>query len=315
MRSRDSSVVLVGDNPFHGISHLSQERARTRSKAANSSKEATKVVRTSLENGADGFMFSVSDLTLSILETMKEQKKPDSVELYAIVPYAFEYVRIATQTGTPGLVKRFAKQIAVSGNIKAIMTGLKAVLTMEPESLLDVYLAYELSRIKSSAGKHAKLVSLLLHEVVTDMALGLGFDWLFESYVDRLLRLGITPGFNTRNFPYLMHKLEAWGIDTRKILVATPFNKAGFQMNPSREECERALECLSSPIVLAISVLAAGYLKPSTAVEYIADLHGLKGVVIGVSTEQQAIDTFRLFKSRLKEPSTRYDFLERAPTV
>jgi len=301
MRSRDSSVVLVGDNPFHGISHLSQERARTRSKAANSSREATKVVRTSLENGADGFMFSVSDLTLSILETMKEQKRFDSVELYAIVPYAFEYVRVATQTGTPGLVKRLAKQIAVSGNIKAIMTGLKAVLTVEPESLLDVYLAYELSRIKSSAGKHAKLVSLLLHEVVTDMALGLGFDWLFESYVDRLLRLGITPGFNTRNFPYLVHKLEAWGIDARKILVATPFNKAGFQMNPSKEECEKTLSSLTSPIVLAISVLAAGYLKPLEALDYIAGLRNLKGVVAGVSTEQQARELFQLFKTRLHD--------------
>lgn len=300
MNSKDSKVVLVGDNPFHGISHLSQERARSRSHTVTSSKEAAKVVRTSLENGADGFMFSVSDLTLSILETMREQKRSDSVELYAIVPYAFEYVRIATQAGTPGLVKRFAKQIAVSGNIKAIMKGLKAVLMMEPESLLNVYLTYELSRIKSSAGKHAKLVSLLLHEVITDMALGLSLDWLFESYVDQMVKLRITPGFNTRNFPYLVNKFEEWGIDTRKILVATTFNKVGFQMNPSKEECERTLECLSSPIVLAISVLAAGYLKPPTAFDYIADLRGLKGVVIGASTEQQAIDTFRLFNSRLR---------------
>jgi hypothetical protein len=71
-------------------------------------------------------------------------------------------------------------------------------------------------------------------------------------------------------------------------------------MNPSREECERTLSNLSSPVVLAISVLAGGYFKPSVAVDYIAGLDNLKGVVAGVSTEQQARETFRLFKERLR---------------
>lgn len=61
-------ILLVGDNPFHGISHLSQERAIARGKDLSNPQYAAGLVRTALDNGADGFMFSVSDTTLSILK-------------------------------------------------------------------------------------------------------------------------------------------------------------------------------------------------------------------------------------------------------
>ena len=103
-------LLLVGDNPFHGISHLSQEQARSRGgNIVFPVDKAAEVVLVSLKNGADGFSFSVSDHTLSIVRTIRERGSISQVHLYAMVPYAFEYVRIAAQTGTPGLVKRLGK--------------------------------------------------------------------------------------------------------------------------------------------------------------------------------------------------------------
>jgi hypothetical protein len=67
-------------------------------------------------------------------------------------------------------------------------------------------------------------------------------------------------------------------------------------MNPSKEECEKALAEYPEPTVIAVSVLAAGYLKPSEAVDYIKTLPNISGVVIGVSKEKHANETFRLFK-------------------
>lgn len=155
------------------------------------------------------------------------------------------------------------------------------------------------SRIKSSAGKQAKLVSVVLNEVIADMGLALDFEWLFRSFADHLSKRKITPGFNTRNFTYLVKKFDEWGIDLDDKIIVTPFNKAGFQMNPSKEECERTLANISCPTVLAISVLAAGYYKPSTAVGYLASLNNLKGVIVGVSDEKQASETFKLLKENL----------------
>ena len=71
---------------------------------------------------------------------------------------------------------------------------------------------------------------------------------------------------------------------------------AGFQMCPSREDYERALVYLKGAEVIAISVLAAGFLKPSEAFEYANTLKDLSGVAVGVSNKKQAVATFSLAK-------------------
>jgi len=306
MSNERKKMLLVGDNPFHGISHLSQERARVRGDAITHAEYAAKLVMTSLENGANGFMFSVSETTLSILRMIRETGGSERLRLYAIVPYAYEYVRLVTQIGVLGLAKNFAKQIAVSGNVRAIAMGLKGVIRVDPVALMKTYLIYEISRIKSSAGKQANLDSVLLHEIITDMALAFNLDWLFKSYVDFLLEYKIRPGFETRNFAYLVKKFKCWGIDFGEITIAAPFNKIGFQMNPSRVECEKALEHVSGAEIVAMSILAAGYLMPSEAIGYIASLPNATHVVVGVSKEKQANETFRLLREGLKGNIPKY---------
>ncbi|MCW4005727.1 MAG: hypothetical protein NWF04_03915 [Candidatus Bathyarchaeota archaeon] len=291
--------IIIGDNPFHGISHLSQERARARSGNDSTDNQRADLVFTAIENGADGFMFSVSETTLGILKAMRKKQDALGINLYAIVPYTFEYVRIATQTGTPGLATKFIKQIAGSGNLGAMFSGLKAVTRSEPSSLLETYLAYEISRIKSAVGDKTPLSSLFLHEVVTDMSLALDFKWIFDTYATYLKKHNVTPGFHTRNFPLLVNKLTSWGYDLNELMITTPFNKVGFQMNPGREECEATLSEMPHPNVLAISVMACGYFKPPQAVDYVAGLDNLKGVVAGVSNPQQARELFPLFSQRL----------------
>jgi hypothetical protein len=300
MAANAEKLILVGDNPFHGISHLSQERARGRTGLERSASDDAKIVATALANGADGFSFSVSEVTLSILKSLRKRSDIEPVKLYAIVPYAFEYVRIATQTGTPGLAKKFAKQIVFSGNVGALFEGVGAVVTFSPAALMRTFLAYEISRIKSAVGKKGVLSSVLLHEVITDMALALDLEWLFKAYVAYLNKKGIVPGFNTRNFPMLVKKFSEWNINLDQTLIETQFNKVGFQMNPSRYECEKALTQIRSPAVLAISVLAAGYLKPPEATAYIANLSNIGGLVVGASTEKQAAETFSFMKKQFQ---------------
>lgn len=291
--------LLVGDNAFHGISHLSQEKARERAKKDNpvNLEFATQLVKDSLKNGANGFMFSVSETTLSILKSLDHDKKPD---LYAIVPYAYEYVRLATKVGgISGLAKQFSRQIICSRNIFQVVPHFIDLLKIDLSAFLKSYLIYELSRIKASAGKNANLKSVLLHEVITDMALALDLDCLFKSYIKFFSKSSIQPGFETRNFPYLIQKFKAWGIDMKKLTLTASFNKAGFQMNPSKVECENALRESSGAQVIAMSVLAAGYFQPHEAIDYIKGLTGLSGLVVGVSSYRQAIETFKIFQNVL----------------
>lgn len=294
----DEKLLLVGDNPFHNISHLSQERARARTKDPSDPKYAASLIKMSSENGANGFMFSVSETTLAILKELGELDSLDSLRLYAIVPYAFEYVRLATQLGgIPGLAKRLGWDVLKSYNLAAIGFGVKGVLTMEPADLLKTYLSYEISRVNSSTHKKACLDSLMLHQLITDLALAFDLDWLFKSYVDFLKGRKITPGFNTGNFSFLVNKFVDWEINLENIVIAAPFNKVGFQMTPSSEECEKSLKMLPKPNVIAISVLAAGYISPKEAAGYLQTLPNIKGVSIGVSKEKHAKETFNVFKN------------------
>ena len=293
-------ALLVGDNPFHNISHLSQERMRLRGNKIGSPEYGADLVSLSCENGANGFMFSVSETTLAILKEIRNRGTAHRLGLYPIVPYAYEYVQLATQLGgISGLAKRFAGQILASHSPSLIAAGLKGAAFSDPVSLMKAYLLFEISRIKSSAGKHANIDSMFLHEVITDMALALNLDWFLAAYVHFMSKRKITPGFNTCNLPYLIGKLRDWQIDIRKVFVAAPLNRVGFQMNPSKEECERTLSSLPGPTVIAISILAAGYLKPQKAIEYIAELPNIKGVAVGVSKETHAKETFRNLREQL----------------
>lgn len=263
-------------------------------------KYAADLIMTSVDNGANGFMFSVSETTLSILKELDKRNLTDRLHLYAIVPYAFDYVRIATLFGgIPGLVKKCGKDMVGLKNLRGIGFGLRGALTGDLASIMKTYLEYEISRVKTCVSKRAHFDALLLHQLITDMALALDLDWVFKSYIDFLASKNMMPGFNTGNFTFLINKLIEWNIDLRQVIIAAPFNKAGFQMTPSITECEKALEIIPEPIVIAISILAAGYLHPKEAVEYVATLPNIKGVAVGVSKEKHARETFHLLMNVL----------------
>ena len=89
-----------------------------------------------------------------------------------------------------------------------------------------------------------------------------------------------------------------------QILIAAPFNKVGFQMNPSKEECVKALAEVPESNVIAMSILASGYLKLPEAIAYVENLPKIRGVVVGVSKEKQAQETFSYLKAHSTKFST-----------
>jgi hypothetical protein len=292
----DKRLLLVGDNPFLNISHLAQSKARERQENPGDPVFAASLLRLALENGANGFTFSLCDSNLSILNHLDLDGLPDGLGLYPVVPYAFEYVQKATQRGGfSGLVKKLGWDMVKSGNLESLAYGVLTTMTANPVSLMKAYLGYEVSRIDDFVNEKVRLESVLLHQVVTDLALALNMDSLFKEYVGFLSRKKITPGFNTGNFVYLINKFKEWKIDLSKILILAPFNKMGFQMAPSIKECEDSLRLLPTPSVIAMSVFAAGYVSPKDAAEYIAELPNIRGVAIGISKMKHAEETFSLF--------------------
>jgi len=294
-------MLIIGDNPFQNISHLSQQRARERGTKLNDPKYAAEVVSAAIANGADGFIFSVSDKNLAILKSLNHDiHSVTPFKMYAITPYVFEFVRAAVLLGgITGLAKKSAMEIIRSYNIKAVASGLSGVVRNDPRALLRAFMSYEIARIRSATQGKQELSSVLVHEVITDMALGMNMDWLFREHIASMKKLGLKPGFDTRNLPLLARRFKEWGIDPDGLLVIAPFNSIGFQMSPSREACEDALNDMPKADVFAFSLLAAGYFKPDQTIEYIKTLSALKGVIFGVSNTLQAENTFSVMRNAL----------------
>ena len=126
-------------------------------------------------------------------------------------------------------------------DIGMVLGGLGAAVRISPRGILKTrpwLRTLYWSRL-ASWGK-AKLTSLLLHEVITDMGLPLNFDWLFKSFVSHLFNHGITPGFNIRNFPYLGRKFREWGLDLGQLKLLLSSTKLVSR-------CTRSIESMSRP--------------------------------------------------------------------
>ena len=86
----------------------------------------------------------------------------------------------------------------------------------------------------------------------------------------------------------------------KDVVIMTPFNKIGFQMNPSGESCEAALNDLKEGDVVAMSIMAGGYLTLDESIEYLNGLTNLSGVVAGVSSAEHAIQTFTKLRTLIR---------------
>ncbi|MFC2072335.1 hypothetical protein ACFLUU_06480 [Chloroflexota bacterium] len=297
-------LILVGDNPFHGVSHISQERAFQRSGGILGAKHAAELVLTSVNSGANGFTFTVSETSLSILREINQYELSDRLPLYPLVPNVNEVVRNTTSFGgVSGLAQSMAKKMATVINFELLANLTGGVLRNRPELILRAYLKWEYLKLQKALGgtKSAYLASIILHEVVTDMALALDMQWLFQAHIDYMRKLKLKPGFETRNLPYLIKQFKKWHINIRGIVIEAPFNPIGFQMCPSQADCEKALNGTDGSEVIAFSVLAAGYVRLQEALGYAHSLPGLCGVAIGISNEKQAVETFTMAKQILAD--------------
>jgi len=295
--------LLIGDNSFIGVSHLAQSKARETMSRLNIPAMAN-VVEEAIQNGASGFSFSIHPTNQKILQRLHEENLPKrSFDIYPILPYAEGYVRLANEVGMGGIIKHFMSDLSLTSKTKTLLKGGISAATLDPVKLLKFYTEVEIERYLRIKPKTATLRSILLHEVVTDLALAFSSRTLFIEY-DKHIRkkFHVTPGYVTRNFARFVQFFHESNMSLKDTVIMTPFNKAGFQMNPSREKCEAALSSINHEgNVIAMSVLAGGYLTLDEARDYLQSLRNISGAIVGVSSKQHAQTTFRAFSKLLNQ--------------
>ena len=275
------------------MSHLSQERARDRTDRLNI-ESIVEVICSALSCGATGYTFSTHPTNSQILSALGTSGKvPRQFDLYPIVPYAEGYVRLANEKGMTGLVNEILSRLSLSDRAKLLVEGGFSALRLDPAGMLRTYLDAELKGYLSIKPKNATLESVLLHEVFTDLCLGLKETDLLNVFAQHVREnYRVKPGFVTYNFPRFIRLFEEEGFSLSDVVVMTPFNSLGFQMSPTRTSCEACLSKSQGANVIAMSIMAGGYLTLDEALEYIHVLPGLSGIAVGASSKGHAQETF-----------------------
>lgn len=285
--------LLLGDNPFIGISHLSLEKARREYRGLPVDWKIG-VLEAALDSGATGFTFSTHISNLELLKYM-EKEKPRllrRLNYYILVPYAVKYVREATRLGMSSLLKHILFKAIKSWD----MGLLKPPIHM---NIARLFLKSELSEyLDILPGENIK--AILLHEVLSDIVMAFKLTKLIEYLEKYFEKENMSLGIETRNILHLERFLDESKLNIEYVMI--PLNPIGYQMPPP-VEAEKAITRLSNRgvRVIAMNILASGACSIRESVEYLSRLKNeIYGVAVGTSKDWRAREIFKTLSEKLR---------------
>jgi len=271
---------------------LSHEIARQKAAKSQNFSNILEVLNFSFNMGINKMVVSTHPQLKDLIQHLKNNSQLiDKFEFYPILPYAQGYVSKVNEMGMINALKDILNSASFQNKISILAKGGLGALRKNFFNLFKVLIDIELLKLQNS-----KINTVFLHDVVTDLALSLGMKKVFQTFQEHIHKKHkLKSGLVTKNFPLLISKLNEWELKFPKIM--TSFNPIGFQMNPSRTECEKAILDYEGEII-AMSVLAGGFLKIKDAHEYLSHIPQIKSVVIGVSSSEHAKNSFSLFLNK-----------------
>jgi hypothetical protein len=281
--------VLLGDNPFFGVDHLSQERARNKADKSQDLRNALEVIKYCFASGTSGMVVSTNPRLKELLGLIRtESNLINEINFFPILPYVQNYVLKINERGMVNTLTEILGQTSLQDRFRIIAKGGLGVLKKDFYQLFKLFIEIELLQLQGT-----KIKAVFLHDVLADLALSLRMRNIFEIFQEHLHdRYKVEAGLVTKNLPVMVSSLEEWNLKYPYIM--TSFNKAGFQMNPSREACEDSLRKFNGKII-AMSVFAGGYIRPQEAYNYITSLPKVNTAVIGMSSIEHAKNTLEIF--------------------
>jgi hypothetical protein len=277
--------LLLGDNQFFGVNHMSEERARAQAMRFRSLDPVVEVLDAAYEEGIRSFMCSTHDQIAAVCDHVRAH--PDryhGFSFHPCMPYAHKYANAVTESGILGAVKRFLPE---DGLLDATIRGGTSVAKRDIEGVTTLLIDAEM---KMFDGLRTPVI--YLQNVVVDLLLGLGFERAFRIFADHVSeRYDAEPGFITMNLPALMPALERQGIENP--IVCSNINKIGFRMCGGPAAYAAALREGRFRAV-AMSVFASGAIPAPEALEWVCAQPNVRSIVFGASSGRNIASTREL---------------------
>lgn len=277
--------VILGDNQFFGVDHLSDEKARQKEQKFRDTREIIKVIDAAYDVGVRTFMCTTYARIGDICDHIRANPSSyDGFKIYPCMPYAHKYANAVTEMGIAGTLKHYTSG---EGIVNTLVKGGWAVLQRDAFKMMQLLVDTEMSMFKGM-----NVGAIFLQNIVTDLFLGLGmyeFFYEFDKYVRS--KYGAEPGYITMNLPMLANALEQ--VDIHQPIICASMNKINFRVSGGMEAYERIIN-EKEIRAMAMQVYAAGALRPREAIEYISKVKGVESILFGASTKDHIEETYNL---------------------
>lgn len=275
-------LLLLGDNQFFGINHMSEEKARAQAIRFQDNSSIVEVIDIALSNGVRTLMCTTHERMADVCDVVRaDPEKYADFRFYPCMPYAHKYANAVTEHGMLGALKAFLPD---EGLLNAMMRGGQSFVRKDIEGIITLLVDAEMTMFR---GLSTPVV--FLQNVVVDLLLGLRFDEAFAIFARHVReRYGAEPGFITMNLPMLLDTLERVGVDNP--IVCANINEIGFRMSGGVEAYEKAMrERRFRPV--AMSVFASGAIPPRRALGWLHDHAEVESIVFGASSRSSIEST------------------------
>jgi hypothetical protein len=279
--------ILLGDNQFFGVNHMSEEKARAQAMKFQTNEAIMQVLDDALDEGINVFMCTTHERIAQICDMVRANPvRYRNFRFYPCMPYAHKYANAVTEYGMVDALKQFLPE---DGALQAMVRGGVAVARKDVKSLVELLVDAEMKMFHD-----LPTPVIFLQNVVTDLLLGLGFHEamrMFADYVRR--RYDAEPGFITMNLPRLLDVLEQQGLDNP--IVCANINKIGFRMCGGIDAYEKTITTRKFRAV-AMSVFASGAIAPEEALAYVCAKKEIESIVFGASSRRNIRQTKQLIE-------------------
>ncbi|PCJ57065.1 MAG: hypothetical protein COA79_17190 [Planctomycetota bacterium] len=285
--------IIIGHNQFFGVDHMSSERGAKRAQYFSKIKNIIDLLHFAIDKGATGLMLSTHPRAKEIAKAiLADPALKDNLNIYILLPYVAKYIRMANEKGMINMITDALKEATLKDKIGIALKGGVGFFKKDQISILKSLIDLEMVPFRG-----LKIKTVFLHNNLTDLNLGLGFTSVlhfFNEYIPQ--KFSCKGGFCTLNFDQLVKSLS--NIDITHPVIMAPFNGAGYQMNPNPKVCEETM--LAYPThTIAMSILAAGLIKPAEAIGYLKKIPQIKSYVVGASSHDHIVETYTLILDEL----------------
>jgi hypothetical protein len=277
--------LLLGDNQFFGVNHMSEEKARAQAMRFQAIEAIIEVLDVAYKEGVTSFMCTTHERIAETCDHVRANPAEYSdFRFLPCMPYAHKYANAITEQGMVGALRTFLPQ---DGLFDAIARSGRSVASRDLAGLVTLLIDAEM---KMFAGLETPVI--FLQNVVVDLLLGLGATEPLRTFADHVRKkYGAEPGFITMNLPLLLRTLRRAEVENP--VVCFNMNKIGFRMSGGIDAYAKALAD-GGVRAIAMSVFASGAIPPREAIEWVTQQPGIDAIVFGASSQNSIRSTKEL---------------------